>query len=249
MTQPSEFFLDLFRDLPQQGPGSDASTARALAFLPDLAAEAQILDVGCGSGRQTRALARQTRGSIVAVDVLEELLAQLRKLAAAEGLQERIETRCQSMDALDFPEGSFDLIWSEGAIYNIGFQAGLEAWRPLLRPGGVVAVTELTWLKESRPTAVVEFLAAAYPGMGSLEQNRHRMVDAGFRPIGGFVLPEDDWWNGFYRELESRIRERKPRTTDPDDLEVLDETQLEIDLFRAREGSYGYAFYLMRRDD
>ncbi len=243
---PGGLLPDLFRGLPQQGPGSDASTSRALAFLPELGTTPRILDVGCGSGRQTLALARQTGGTIVAVDLLEELLEQLRAQAAAEGVDQQIDTRCKSMADLDFAERSFDLIWSEGAIYNMGFQAGLEAWRPLLRDDGVVAVTELTWLTHSPPAPAVDFWSAAYPGMGTLDENRRRTVAAGFHAIRGFVLPEEDWWSGYYGELERRILERRPRTTEPAALAVLDQTQGEIDLFRAREGSYGYVFYLMR---
>ena len=36
------------------------------------------------------------------------------------------------MDALDFPEHNFDIIWSEGAIYIMGSEAGLRQWKPML---------------------------------------------------------------------------------------------------------------------
>ena len=46
------------RALPQQGPGSDASTLRALRMLGELPDAPRVLDLGCGPGRQTLALAR-----------------------------------------------------------------------------------------------------------------------------------------------------------------------------------------------
>ena len=33
----------------------------------------------------------------------------------------------------------------------MGFEAGLRAWEPLLKPGGYIAVTELTWLQPDPP--------------------------------------------------------------------------------------------------
>ena len=68
-----------------------------------------------------------------------------------------IETLAKSMDSLTFAEESLDLIWSEGAIYNMGFGKGIEAWRPFLRSGGVLAVSEITWLRPNprgNPTAL-----------------------------------------------------------------------------------------------
>src|SRR5262249_11799155 len=56
-----------------------------------------------------------------------------------------------SMSALDFPDASFDLIWSEGAIYVMGFAEGLRAWKRLLKPHGAIAVTELSWLGPDIP--------------------------------------------------------------------------------------------------
>ncbi|MDX1382976.1 MAG: methyltransferase domain-containing protein [Thermoanaerobaculia bacterium] len=243
----ADYFFELFRDLPQQGPGSDASTARALALLDELGAAPRILDVGCGSGRQTLVLAERTGGEVVAVDVHEESLDRLRRAADERGLAARIDVRVMSMEALDFAPASFDLIWSEGAIYHLGFGAGLEAWRPLLREGGLLAVSELTWTREPPPPRVADYFATAYPGMGSLASNRRRTVAAGYVPVGGFVLPEEDWWHGYYTELESRVAARRPEATDEDELAVLREIEEEIDVFRRREGSYDYVFYLMRR--
>ena len=69
------------------------------------------------------------------------------------------------MRQLEFAPGSFDLIWSEGAIYNIGFRAGLEAWRPLLVKGGCMAVSEATWLTEDRPAEARAFWQEGYPAL------------------------------------------------------------------------------------
>jgi SAM-dependent methyltransferase len=55
------------------------------------------------------------------------------------------------METLPFTEGEFDVIWSEGAVYNMGFEAGVSAWRRFLKPGGKLIVSEITWLSATRP--------------------------------------------------------------------------------------------------
>ena len=94
-----------------------------------------------------------------------------------------------SMFDMDFADGSFDLIWSEGAIYIQGFAAGLTAWRRFLKPGGWIAVSELTWLVPNPPPEAAEYWARNYPGMGSIERNCQIVAEAGYVSMDGFVLP------------------------------------------------------------
>jgi hypothetical protein len=43
------------------------------------------------------------------------------------------------------------LIWSEGAIYNIGFEKGIRQWKNFLKKDGYMVLTEITWLKKDLP--------------------------------------------------------------------------------------------------
>ena len=65
-------------------------------------------------------LARDLSSSIIAADIHQPYLDQLQISAAQAELEAHIETRNISMDALDYPEGSIDLVWSEGALYTVG---------------------------------------------------------------------------------------------------------------------------------
>ncbi len=67
---------------------------------------------------------------IVAVDLFPEFLEVLQSRAQEAGLTGRIETLAASMDALPFEPESLDLIWSEGAIYNLGFAAVSRGRQP-----------------------------------------------------------------------------------------------------------------------
>lgn len=238
-------FFRLYEGLPRQGPGSDACTRAALGRLPPLPAKPRVLDLGCGSGRQTLVLAELLRTEVVAVDLHRPFLDQLEAAARERGLAHLIETRSADMGALDLPPASFDLLWSEGAIYLLGFEDGLRRWRPWLAPGGLVAVTECSWLSETRSEELAAFWREAYPAMGSVADNLARAERAGFEACDWFALPPSAWWDDYYTPLLQRV-ESLASAADPAQAAVIAETEREIDLYRRYHEVYGYVFYLMR---
>lgn len=240
-------FRELTEDLPRQAPGSAAATLGALNLIRGLPPRPRILDVGCGPGAQTIELARATRGWIVAVDIRQRFLDELTERASEAGVLPQITTLNTSMFDMDFGDASFDLIWSEGAVYIQGFAAGLRAWQRFLRPGGWIAVSELSWLVPDPPAGAAEYWARCYPGMGSIERNTQIAAEAGYVNIDGFVLSVQDWWN-YYRPAQRRVEElREKYADDPDALATLDEANREHDLYRAYSHAYGYVFYVMRK--
>jgi ubiquinone/menaquinone biosynthesis C-methylase UbiE len=241
-------FRELTEGLPRQAPGSAAATLRALGLVRGLPDQPRILDVGCGPGAQTIELARATCGWIVAVDIRQRFLDELTERAAAAGVLPQVTTVNTSMFDMDFADASFDLIWSEGAIYIEGFATGLTAWRRFLKPGGWLVVSELTWLMPDRPAEAAEYWARSYPAMGSIERNCQIVAEAGYVSMDGFVLPVQDWWNNYYGPSERRVEElREKYAGDSEILATLDETSREHDLFRAYHDAYGYVFYIMRK--
>lgn len=242
----SEAFFRLFEGLPRQGPGSDACTREALRRLPELPAAPRVLDLGCGSGRSTLVLADALRTEVIAVDNHQPFLDQLRDSARERGLADLIDIRCADMAAPGVPEGSIDLLWSEGALYLLGFEEGLRLWRALLRPGGCLAASECSWLCAEPPAEAVAFFRDGYPGMAGIRENVARARAAGFDPIDHFTLPPEAWWDEYYTPLEQRMACLAP-TADSELVAVIDETRREIELFRSYGDSYGYVFYLLRR--
>jgi len=239
---------DLYSNIPRQGPGNDASTRRAYLTLQNIPENPSILDIGCGTGSQTLELARLSKGKIIAVDNYSPSLNALRERAGRAGFISNIEPKYGSMFELDFPDESFDVIWSEGAIYLMGFEAGLKTWKRLLRPGGYLAVSELSWLKNNAPHTISEYWAANYPKMQTINENVMTLMDCGYMVHGFFTLPEEAWWKEYYTPLEMKIKNlRHAFSHNPGALTQVDETEIEIDMYRKYSEWYGYVFYIMKK--
>ncbi len=230
----------------RKGPGSEGSTLKALSMLDGLPPTPRIVDFGCGAGVASLVLARATRGHVTAVEICRPFLNQLEAQAATEGLTERIRTVEADMADPPFPDGSFDLVWAEGAIYNVGFEKGLKRWRRLLRAGGFIAVSEASWLREAPHGKAVDFWEAEYPAMSNIEDNLTTFRAAGFEPIGHFVLPSEDW-KDFYGPVQEELAPfRATHLENAEAQAFADSMQQEIDLWKECGDSCGYVFYLGR---
>ncbi|MFP2905639.1 SAM-dependent methyltransferase [Pyxidicoccus sp. 3LFB2] len=238
-------FFTLYSELPRLGPGSDACTREALKRLPALPPSPRVVDMGCGTGRQTLVLAEALRTRILAVDLHRPYLDQLEREARARDLTALIDARQADMGALGLPSGSVDLLWSEGAIYHLGFGPGLRRWRPLLAQGGHVAVTECTWLTDARPAEAARFWAEGYPTMGTIADNRATAEAEGYTVLDTFTLPPSAWWDDYYSPLLQRVERLRP-TADAELREACAFAEGETDLYRRHGDSYGYVFYLLR---
>jgi SAM-dependent methyltransferase len=241
-----DYFLNLYGELPRAGPGDDSSTRRAFEMIEGLPKEPRVLDIGCGPGAQTLELARLTRGRIVALDLMPRMLERLSKAAAEQGFEERVSTIELDMNRMDFPPGTFDLIWAEGSIYLMGFKSGLRKVRKFVKRGGCVAVSEAVWLKPDPPDEVRE-LWKEYPEIDSIEQKLAVIEEAGYESVGHFVLAPTSWTEGYYDPMLARVQELQHEwEAIPEASKVLEEALYEIDVFRRFHEYYGYCFFVMQ---
>jgi len=128
MSDDFQLLIDLHRHTARQGPGGETETKRELEPSGlDRSRPLKIVNIGCGTGASTIIFAKELDADITAVDFLPEFLAELQTRANDHGVADRITTLNCSMDALPFAEGAFGVIWFEGAIYNMGFEAGISA--------------------------------------------------------------------------------------------------------------------------
>lgn len=242
-----DLFMSIHTGNPREAPGSTEATKRAFEACEGLPAEPRILDIGCGPGAQTLELAELCGGSIVAIDLHQPYLDRLDAEARGRGVADRITPMRADMSRLDFAPGAFDLVWSEGAIYNMGFRAGLESWRALLADGGCLSVSEATWLTEDPPAEARAFWSEGYPAMQGMDDNLRTIRDAGYDLLEHFTLPAE-CWHDYYAHLESRMAELdREHAADADWTNVIAAERQEIDLYRRFGDAYGYVFYIARK--
>lgn len=244
-----ELLIDLHRNAARQGPGGDDETRLAIALSglrgrPDL----RIADIGCGTGASTLVLAAELDAQVTAVDLFPEFLTELRRAADRAGVADRITTLSESMDALPFADEAYDAIWSEGAVYNMGFAAGVEAWRRYLKPGGVLAVSELTWLSDARPEELQSHWDDEYPEVDTASAKLAVLERLGYAPIGYFALPERCWLDNYYRPMQQRFAGFLARHGNSDAATAIVEAERkEIALYERHKAFVSYGYYIARK--
>ncbi|WP_408998780.1 SAM-dependent methyltransferase [Syntrophus buswellii] len=251
MSEPTprfwQIFFEVFESLPRQGPGKRDCAAKALALCGDLPPSPVVLDLGCGVGGQTLHLAELISGSIVALDSHAPSIERLRATVAMRGLAERIQPMVRDMAEPGLPPASFDLVWSEGALYNIGIEKALRVCSRLLRPGGYLAFTDAVWRRDNPPPEVKASFDADYPAMGRVPDVLAAIERSSFLLIGHFTLPDESWWEDFYTPMEIRIEELRGKyRADDEALAVLDQLAQEPEMHRRHSGYYAYEFFVAR---
>jgi ubiquinone/menaquinone biosynthesis C-methylase UbiE len=242
-----KIFFELHSNLPREGPGDNESTKKAYQMLKELPENPRILDVGCGPGMQTIELAKLSGAKIVALDFHQPFLDQLTVSAEKENLQDKIETVLGSMLDMKFENKSFDLIWSEGAIFVIGFEKGLREWKHLLSDNGYLVVSEMCWLRSDLPDELVEIMKEFYPVIKSVEGNLDVAKKAGYRVVGSFVLPSKSWWDNYFNPIQEKLPAIKEKHKDDKEaMEFVAFQEKELEAFRKYSDYYGYAFYLFQ---
>lgn len=242
-----DIFFEIHQGLPREGPGDRGSTLRAFRLLTELPPDAAMLDVGCGPGQQTIDLARIHPGRIIALDTHPPYLDVLRDRSVDAGVADRVQPLRASMLAMPLADGCVGAIWAEGSIYIAGFEQGLLEWKRLLRPGGYMAVTHLSWLVADVPPTPREFWSRHYPAMTTVDDNLAIARARGLDVIGHFTLPESAWWNDYYGPMERRLAMLRERhREDAEALAVIEGSGEQIELYRRFAGCYGYVFYILR---
>ena len=241
--------IDLHKGANRQGPGGDAETEKALGLaMIDRTAPLKIADIGCGTGASTLLLARLVNAQITAVDLFQEFLEILEGRAKHMGLSEKITTLVCSMDNLPFGDEEYDVIWSEGAIYNIGFERGVRDWNRFLKVGGLLVVSEITWITASRPSELQKYWEGEYPKIDTVSSKIGILEKNGYSPIGYFILPEHCWLDNYYRPIQDSFKDFLNRNSNSEGARTIVEAEKrEIELYEKYRIFYGYGVYIAKK--
>lgn len=239
---------DFFLNTERQGPGSPEVTLKALSFIDNLTDNSLIVDIGCGTGGQTMVLARNAPGTITGLDFFSGFIDKFNNNARKLNLYDRVKGIVGSMDNLPFEKESLNLIWSEGAIYNIGFERGLTEWRTFLRTGGYIAVSEISWFTDERPAEIHDFWLEGYSEIDTIPHKVTQMQKAGYIPVATFILPENCWTEHYYLPLVKTRKIFLDKYAGNKMVEKLVEFQLhEEKLYNKYKAFYGYVFYIGKK--
>lgn len=241
---------EYFASIERQGPGSEEATLRALSLIPDLNSMQHIADLGCGTGSSAFTLAQHTQAHITALDLFPLFVEKLTAKADALGLSHRLSAVVGDMGQLPFQEEQFNAIWSEGAIYNIGFRRGMQEWHRYIKQGGYIAVTDATWLTEQRPKEIADFWNDAYPEIDTLANNLQTMMHYGYKPVATFVLDDSCWTHNFYHpQRQAQIDFLSKHPNDKTAEMLIANQRHEAAMYEQYSAYYGYVFYIGQKID
>ncbi|MDR2498930.1 MAG: class I SAM-dependent methyltransferase [Tannerellaceae bacterium] len=239
--------IDFYKNLDRLGPGDDAQTMRAWNTIKPMPDAPCVADIGCGTGAQSAVIARETvAAEIVAVDFISDFLERAHDRFAKADL--RVQTLKANMDCLPFAEESFDIIWSEGAAYNMGFENAARYWNRFLKPNGCIALTELSWLRDSIPNRLKSYWKSNYPDLETIRGNIARLERSGYEMVAHFSLPRHCWTENYYKPMMAEFDPFLRRWNYSAEAEALvAEAREEMAIYDEYCDIYGYEFYIARK--
>ncbi len=201
-------------------------TRKAFRMLPKLD-KPRILDIGCGSGVPTMELARLGQGEVIGIDIDQPALDKLTRKISEAGFSNQVQAvNCSILD-MSFPDESFDIIWSEGSIFVIGFERGIWEWKHLLKTNGFMVI---------------------HDEKGNIEEKLEQISKCGYMLLGYFVLSQDTWRAEYFAPLEELVAKSQTiHTDDPQALEELNQAQRELEMFRNNPERNNSVYFVIQK--
>jgi len=183
---------------------------------------ADILDIGCGTGLPTLWFADNFPGTITAIDIDKDALAFLQKKIIERNLQSKIKTINLSFSEFKSEFDSFDIIVAEGFLNVIGFEKGFKGLIKILKKGGYLIIHD-------------EY------------KNHDKKCDfirkSNCKIITILYLDEITWWNDYYRQLEAEINKIKDKKL----LDMFSSDIKEIENYKAASSLFRSMYYVVSK--
>jgi len=216
----------VLEEIEQVRAGLIKYTRKAFLKLPRLE-NPRILDIGCGSGVPTIELAKLSGGEVTGIDIDQSCIEEFNRKIKKENLGNRVKALNLSLSEMKVPDETFDVVWSEGIVGNIGFENSLKEWFRLIKHGGYVVI-------HYQVSRVADVLP--------------RIPQLGYSLTDTVALPEDAWWTEFYKSIEEKMDMLlKKYANNSNALKLLNQYKTEMDMVRKNLSNFSCAFYIMKK--
>lgn len=194
---------------------------KALSNIPQLE-KPLILDIGCGTGVPTIAMADIYTGKIYAVDSDKKSLSHLKEKTDRLNLFSRITVIHSSVFDLKFTNIKFDIVLAEGLLNIIGFENGLQIVSRYIKDDGYFVIHDE--IKNHNKKLKI------------IERNQYKLLDS-------FELNEDIWWKDYYDELERKIT----AFSDKNIRDLFKRELDEIEMYKKNPARFRSMYYILKK--
>jgi ubiquinone/menaquinone biosynthesis C-methylase UbiE len=228
-------------------PLSISKMERMIEWLP-LRRGARVFDAGCGKAELLIRLVEHVGASAVGVDRSGPFLQEAREQAARRVPGADLALHETDIAGFEPEEASFDLAICMGSTHLYqGLRGTLAALRRVVRPGGLLLVTEGYWKREPS-AAYLEALHSTREEFTSHAENVDAAVQEGWIPLYSTVTSEEDWdeYEGRYLFNVEQYAFEHPE--DPDVPAMLERIRRWRDTYlRWGRDTLGFGMYLLRK--
>jgi len=200
-------------------------TRKAFQLIPKIE-NPKILDIGCGTGVPTIELAKLSGAEITAMDINANEIKILSKKIKKSKLNNQIKTIHGSLFNNDFEEQLFDIIWAEAVFHIIGFKEGFKASHRILKEAGFLVLNS---------------------EIKKIKGNLQNLASFGFRIYDWFKLPDEVWWDEFYKPLDKNIKNVVNKNPDLKNNKQIRRYQKEITMVKANPKEFDTAFFILQK--
>ncbi len=203
-----------------------------LAEDAGIQADHHVLDVCSGMGGPARYFAYHRGCRVTGIDLTDSRVAGATKLTALAGLDDRVAFREGDAQAMPFDDASFDVAISQEALLHVPDKAAvIRECARLLKPGGVLAFTDLTQLQPISSGDMLKLgKALASVNFATAESYRQWLEAAGFS-----ILVEVDRSEELKEILTERLAMYKS---------LGEQTRSRFGAEREKEWEEGYTFFV-----